>query len=547
MREQREGRFVIDGQELKEWVQAGLAWLQHHQEAINALNVFPVPDGDTGTNMVLTMQSAWEEVASAPDHEVGKVIHKVAHGALMGARGNSGVILSQIWRGMARALDGKDVLTAADLAAALRQGAETAYKGVIRPVEGTILTVVREAADAAAEAVSWSKDLTDLLEHVVTRAREAVARTPGLLPVLAEAGVVDAGGQGLYIILEGMLRRLRGESLGEDLRLTRAVDLTAAAAPSPTEEGYGYDVQFIIVGQGLDVEDIRREIDGMGESALVVGDSSTVKVHVHVPDPGVPLSYAVKLGSLRDVIVEDMQAQYQQFVMGRERPPVLSAPMSATEIATVAVVAGEGLARVFQSLGAAAIVRGGQTMNPSTQEILEAVESIPSNRVVILPNNKNVILAAEQARDLSDKHVVVVPTETVPQGIAAILALNYQADLETNVRIMTEAAREVQTGEVTVATRDASVGGVAVREGQVIGLHDGELVVAGETPEEVVEALIERMGPSDLEIVTLYYGADVDSEAAEALVGRLETAYPDLEFEVIEGGQPHYFYIISAE
>ena len=544
---QRERRFVADGQEFKEWVRAGLGWLQHHQEAINALNVFPVPDGDTGTNMVLTMQSAWNEVSRSPEREVGPVAHKVAHGALMGARGNSGVILSQIWRGMARSLDGKEVMTGEDLAAALEEGAQTAYKGVIRPVEGTILTVAREVAEAAAEAVRQSEDLIYILEQIVHRARDAVAQTPNLLPVLAEAGVVDAGGQGLYVILEGILRHLRGESVAEDVRLARAVDLTATAPTPAEEEGYGYDVQFIIVGNGLDVEAIRRDIDAMGESALVVGDPSAVKVHVHVPDPGVPISYAVKLGSLRDVVVEDMQAQYQQFVMGREQPPVLRAPMSATEIATVAVAAGEGLARVFQSLGAAAVVHGGQTMNPSTEEILQAVESVPSNRVIILPNNKNIIMAAEQARDLSDKNVLVVPTRTIPQGIAAILALNYQADLETNARAMLEAAQEVQTGEVTIATRDVTLGGLSVRKGQVIGIHDGELCVAGETPEEVVEALVERMSPSDLEIVTLYYGADVSAGEAEALVDRLEERYPDLEFEVIEGGQPHYFYIISAE
>jgi hypothetical protein len=538
---------VADGQEFKEWVRAGLGWLQHHQEAINALNVFPVPDGDTGTNMVLTMQSAWNEVHKSPEREVGTIAHKVAHGALMGARGNSGVILSQIWRGMARSLDGKEVMTGEDLAAALEEGAQTAYKGVIRPVEGTILTVAREVAEAAAEAVRHSEDLIFILEQIVRRAQDAVARTPSLLPVLAEAGVVDAGGQGLYVILEGMLRYLRGESVAEDLGFIRAVDL-ATTAPAPAEEeGYGYDVQFIIVGNGLDVEAIRRDIDAMGESALVVGDPSAVKVHVHVPDPGVPLSYAVKLGSLRDVVVEDMQAQYQQFVMGREQPPVLRAPMAATEIATVAVAAGEGLARVFQSLGAAAVVHGGQTMNPSTEEILQAVESVPSNRVIILPNNKNIIMAAEQARDLSEKSVVVVPTRTIPQGIAAILALNYQADLETNAQTMLEAAQEVQTGEVTTATRDVTLGGLSVHKGQVIGIHDGELCVAGETPEQVVEALIERMNPSDLEIITLYYGADVSAEEAETLVERLEEKYPDLEFEVIEGGQPHYFYIISAE
>jgi len=527
-------------------VRAGLAWLQHHQEAINALNVFPVPDGDTGTNMVLTMQSAWKEIAESPEREVGRMAEKVAHGALMGARGNSGVILSQIWRGLARGLDGKEVFSGADLAEAMQEGAQTAYKGVIRPVEGTILTVAREVAEEATQAVEQSGDLTHILERMVHRARQAVARTPDLLPVLAEAGVVDAGGQGLYVILEGMLRYLRGESVMEDMRLTRAVDLSISA-PTPVEEGYGYDVQFIIAGEGLDVQAIREEIDAMGECALVVGDPSAVKVHVHVPDPGVPLSYAVKLGSLRDVVVEDMQAQYQEFVTGREAPPTLSAPMSATEIAPVAVVAGEGLARVFQSLGAAAVVRGGQTMNPSTEEILRAVESVPSNRVIILPNNKNIIMAAEQARDLSDKHVVVVPTRTIPQGIAALLALNYQADLEANAQAMGRAAQEVMTGEITTATRDVTLGGVPVRKGQVIGLLDGELVVAGDTPEEVAQEVLERMGPSDLEIVTLYYGADVSPAESQALVERLGQTYPDLEFEVVKGGQPHYFYIISAE
>ena len=523
---------------------AGLAWLRHHQEAINALNVFPVPDGDTGTNMVLTMQSAWEEIANSSESNVGKVAHLVAHGALMGARGNSGVILSQIWRGLARGLDDKEVFTAADLAAALEEGARTAYKGVIRPVEGTILTVIRETAEEAAHAAGDTEDLIVLLERMVHRARESVARTPHLLPVLAEAGVVDAGGQGLYVILDGMLRYLRGEAIAEEARLAQAVDLTVA--PAEVEEGYGYDVQFIIVGDGLDVETIRQEIDAMGESTLVVGDSSTVKVHVHVPDPGVPLSYAVKLGSLRDVVVEDMQAQYQEFIRAREQPPAVGVPSSTTEIGVVAVAPGEGLARVFESLGAA-VVRGGQTMNPSTEEILRAVEGLPNERVIVLPNNKNIIMAAEQARDLSEKEVAVVPTRTVPQGVAALLALNYQASLEENAQGMLEAAGEVETGEVTTAVRDATLNGVTVRQGQLIGIHNGELAVGGETIDEVVEALLERMGVADLEIVTLYYGADVSREEAEALLTRLQERFPEQEFEIVEGGQPHYFYIISAE
>ncbi len=525
-------------------VWAGLAWLRNHQEAINALNVFPVPDGDTGTNMVLTMQSAWDEIANSTESSVGRIAHLVAHGALMGARGNSGVILSQIWRGLARTLDEKEVFTAADLAAAVQEGARTAYKGVIRPVEGTILTVAREMAEEAAHAATETEDLITMMERMVHRARDAVARTPSLLPVLAEAGVVDAGGEGLYVILEGMLRHLKGERIAEEMRLGRETGV--AAAPVGPAEGYGYDVQFIIIGQGLDVETIRRDIDAMGESTLVVGDPTTVKVHVHVPDPGVPLSYAVRLGSLRDVVVEDMQAQYQEFVGGRAQVAAVAPSLPVAEIGVVAVVPGDGLARVFESLGAT-VVRGGQTMNPSTEEILRAVEGLPSQRAIILPNNKNIILAAEQARDLSKKEVVVVPTHTVPQGVAALLALNYQADLEENAQEMLEAAQEVETGEVTTATRDATINGVTVRRGQVIGLHNGTLAVGGDSLEEVVEALLERMGVEELEIVTLYYGADVSRNEAEALIARLRERFPEQEFEAIEGGQPHYFCIISAE
>ncbi len=542
--------ILVDGERFKRLVYAGLVWLRQHQEEINALNVFPVPDGDTGTNMVLTMQSAWDEVAGVDENNVGKVAHRVAHGALMGARGNSGVILSQIWRGMARHLDNKEWLTAADLAAALEEGVRTAYRGVIRPVEGTILTVAREAAEEATLAAARTTDLSAVLERAVRRAWDALARTPDLLPVLAEAGVVDAGGQGLCVILEGMMRALRGEVMGEVAAATSVAGPAFAAEAVPEEE-YGYDVQFLIVGQNLDVEAIRRDIDAMGTSTLVVGDENTVKVHVHVPDPGVPLSYAVRLGSLRDVVVEDMQAQYREFIRAREQtrpaPAVMVSGAPPREIGVVAVVSGDGLEKVFMSLGASAIVPGGQTMNPSTEEILRVVEGLPTPKVVILPNNGNIILAARQAQELSRKEVVVVPTRSIPQGVAALLAFNHQAGLEENAEAMERAAREVHTGEVTTATRDATLNGVQVRQGQIIGLQDDQLVVSGDTVDEVVDALLDRMGVADLEIVTLYYGADVRQEEAEALASRLQEKYPDQTFEVVYGGQPHYFYILSAE
>jgi hypothetical protein len=559
---QRDQHLTTDGQGFKRLVKAALAWLQHHQTAINTLNVYPVPDGDTGTNMVLTMQSAWAEIEDSPENNVGRVAHQMAHGALMGARGNSGVILSQIWRGFARSLDNKAVYQAQDLAAACREAETTAYKGVVRPVEGTILTVARAVADEATRAAEATDDLVRVLERIVIAAHEAVTLTPSLLPVLKEAGVVDAGGQGLFVILEGMLRYMRGEPIAEDIQLAEEVDLIAREI-APGEVGYGYDVQFLIVGQGLDVDAVRQRIKEMGDCPLAVGDPTTVKVHVHVPDPGVPISYGVSLGSLRDVVVEDMQAQYQDFITEREEP-ALPAPSGATsggefspapsqKIGVVAVVMGDGLARVFQSLGVSAIVHGGQTMNPSTQDLLEAIENLPAEQIVLLPNNSNVILAAEQASVLSAdlsggaKSVAVIPSRSIPQGIAALLAINYQADFDTNVAAMANAMEEVETGEITIATRSATINGLAVADGEIIGLHNGELKATGTKMAEVVQALLKKMGAAEREIITLYYGEDVSEGDTNALVDLLRQRWHDQEIEVIAGGQPHYHYILSVE
>ena len=532
-----------DGQGFKRLVKAALVWLQHHQEAINVLNVYPVPDGDTGTNMVLTMRAAWAEIEDTPEHNVGQVAHHMAQGALMGARGNSGVILSQVWRGFARSLDGKKVYRAQDLAEACQEAAATAYRGVVKPVEGTILTVARAVADAATRAAAETDDLVPMLERMVFAAHEAVMLTPSLLPVLKEAGVVDAGGQGLFVILEGMLRYLRGEPVAEDVQLAEGVDLISTELKLD-DVGYGYDVQFLVVGQSLDVDAIRQRITGMGECPLVVGDPAMVKVHVHVPDPGVPISYGASLGSLRDVVVEDMQAQYQDFIAERD---VSLSPAPSQEIGVVAVVMGEGLERVFQSLGVSGIVRGGQTMNPSTQDLLAACDNVSAKRVILLPNNSNVILAARQAHELSDKPIAVISSRSIPQGIAALLAINYQADFEANVAAMTSAMEDVETGEVTTATRSATINGVAVAEGQIIGLHNDELKVTGATVVDVVRELLQEMHTAQREIITLYYGEPVAEEDADALVHLLQQDWPDQEIEAVAGGQPHYHYILSVE
>ncbi len=555
---------ALDGHDFKQMVFAGLSWLQHHQAAINALNVFPVPDGDTGTNMTLTMTSAWDEIANFEEENVGAMVSKMAHGALMGARGNSGVILSQIWRGFARSLDSKVTCNVEDMVLAMREASETAYKGVVKPVEGTILTVVRDVAEETAIAALETHDMVQLAERMVLRAKTSVAHTPALLPVLRQAGVVDSGGQGFLVILEGMLRYLKGVPITEDVKLAQVVDLDThpqvieahGVEGVEFDSAYPYDVQFIIVGQDMPVDEIRMGIEELGDCPLTVGDSYTIKVHVHVADPGIPISFGAKWGSLRDVVVEDMQAQYQEFISGRDQHPVLGPDQAypagmgmeeAPNIAVVVVAAGNGLARVFLSLGATGIIEGGQTMNPSTAQILEAVEQVASDKVIILPNNKNILLAAQQASEVCAKEVVVVPTRNIPQGISALLTLDQSATLDGNVSSMLRAMKEVTTCEVTWATRNVALNGIEVREGDAIGLLEGELVVDATSFGEAVHWLLAEAELEDRELVTLYYGADVEAVQAQTLADDLADAYPDLEFEVVEGLQPHYPYIISIE
>ncbi|MGC9348722.1 MAG: DAK2 domain-containing protein [Anaerolineae bacterium] len=552
---------ALDGYQVKPMISSALSWLRQHQESVNALNVFPVPDGDTGTNMTLTMSSAWQEIADVEEPHVGRLMTLLAHGALMGARGNSGVILSQIWRGFAHGLDGERVLTVAGMAKATRLAADTAYKGVVKPVEGTILTVIREVSEEAAMAVKDTEDVETVLERLVERAKLSVDRTPSLLPVLRQAGVVDSGAQGLFVILEGMLRHMKGLPVSEVV--THEADLSLMHLDAHGDEAlqfdanYPYDVQFIITGAGLNVSAIREGIEAMGDCPLTVGDESAVKVHVHVADPGEPISFGARFGSLRDVVIEDMQAQYEEYVASRaaesvigprvDMPVSLLGEAESPAISIVVVCSGEGLGNVFRSLGATAIVNGGQTMNPSTAQILEAVEQTSSDKVIVLPNNKNILLAAQQAAEVSEKQVVVIPTETIPQGVSALLALDQGATLEENAELMQAYSEEVITGEVTWATREVRLNGVHVKEGDAIGLLEDELVVATHAFEEAVKWLLAEVELADRELVTLYFGESVTSEEAYDLAERLGEDYPDLEFEIVDGGQPHYPYIISIE
>lgn len=561
---------TVDGPALRDLLGAGQAWLDRHHEIVNALNVFPVPDGDTGTNMLLTVKSACQEINADDLGSVSDVAKAAAQGALMGARGNSGVILSQILRGMARSLDGQTVLTGPRLAAALSEGTRVAYKGVNRPVEGTILTVVREAAGAAEAAATTNPDLRYVMSQALQAADEAVANTPNLLPVLAQAGKVDSGGKGLFYILEGMYRALIGEvSFGELEALTQALPVSARAERGRREIPrvvYGFDVQFLVEGKNLNVEAIRAHVEGLGECALVEGDPSLVRVHVHVANPGVPLGHAVSLGFVTDIVVENMDDMAlpempegfdpipprRQTTGTTDRALPVALELEPQEVigpAIVAVVSGPGLADVFRSLGAHLIVSGGQTMNPATKDLLAAAQKAPGNEVIILPNNANIILAAQQAQALAgnERRVAVVPSRSIPQGISALLALNLHADLDRNLQAMTAAIENVQTGEVTTAVQDARFDGIEVRSGDVIGLLNDRLTATGPDSDHVVKTLLAQMDAAALEVITLYRGEPVTADRAEALREELAALYPDQEIEVIEGGQPFYHYIISAE
>jgi len=539
---------TIGGQDLREMFAAATTWLEKSASDIDALNVFPVPDGDCGTNMLLTMRSSIEEAYRAPDRSASAVAQAMANGALMGARGNSGVILSQIWRGLAQGLAEKESFTGSDLAEALLQASEMAYKGLSNPVEGTILTVVREAAEAAqAQAASGNDGLISVMEATVSAANESVANTPSLLSVLREAGVVDAGGQGLYTLLDGALRYLRGEveqmqfrkpqMIASNMPLTARTPQMLAAEEVP----YGYCTEFLLKGEKLDSGKLRARLEKKGQSLIVVGDESTVRVHIHTLDPGNIIHYAASLGTMHQVSVRNMDEQHQDFLqMQKERMP-------ATDMAIIAVVSGDGLADILGSLGVAATVPGGQTMNPSTKDLLQAIESVASDKVIILPNNKNIVLTAEQVQSLTAKSIEVVPTETIPQGIAALLAFDYEADFETNAQLMNKAKSAVKTIEITRAIRSTRLGGLNIKKKQAIGLLDGDLLAAGSDTTEVLNKMLAELNLNEAEVITIYYGADTEPAEAEQVSVTIREQHPQLQVEVVRGGQPHYNYIVAIE
>jgi len=500
--------------------------------------------------MVLTMQSAWDEIESSADRSIGALAHAIAHGALMGARGNSGVILSQLWRGFARTLDKKDRMDAGLFTKALVEAKETAYRGVVRPVEGTILTVSAEIATAAQQALDDGVDSTlEILERIVQAADEAVQKTPDLLPVLKEAGVVDSGGIGLFFILEGMLRSATGQPLDEAMISVQPLREFKSAFEA-IEPGQDWEVIIDFRPEKqLDLPKFYSKLEELGTSIQVGEGDGLYRLHIHAKDKTEyePIEYAKSLGTITNISIENLMLQMADQQDGDEVQNLKLTAVEPGETAVVTVVPGVGIARVFSSLGAAALVEGGQTMNPSCQDFLDSIERLPTENIAILPNNKNILLAANQAAQLSVKSIVVVPSVSVPQGVAAMLALHPDGNFENTVEAMTKALDDVISAEITIATRSVNIDGVDVREGQIIGLLDSKLAVSGNELGDVLFEILNLCSAAESELITLYYGEDLSAFQANQLADSVREEWPDQEIELVEGGQPYYQLILSVE
>ncbi len=540
---------LLDGQDLKVLIEAALTWLKTNQQTVNALNVFPVPDGDTGTNMLLTMQAAFNEIQHSGERNIGKMAHSIAQGALLGARGNSGVILSQLWRGFARAMDTLENMDAKILVSALKEARITAYKGVVRPVEGTILTVAKDIS-IAAEA-SQTDDILQLLGEIVTEADLSVQRTPDLLPILKKAGVVDSGGKGLFYLFDGMLRFLKGQPL--EFPDVSVKPLSAIVLDSALEKiEPGQDFELVIdfrPKEILDLEKFSNDLKKIGTSIQIGEGDGMYRMHIHVPDENRdrPLEYVSQMGTVLNWTGENLVAQMEMQQSHRQPAKVTPTPITQGQIGVVVVSPGNGISRIFASLGVAAIVEGGQTMNPSTEEIVKAFEDLPTDKIIILPNNKNIILAAQAATTVTVKKATVVPSKSVPQGLSAMLRLEPDGDLDHIIADMTKALQEVETGEITVATRSVEINGVNVEAGQVIALLNGNLVEAASNLDEACLGLLEKANTADRERITLFYGENISRNEVNRIEDKIRAAYPSHEIELHEGGQPHYQFIISIE
>jgi DAK2 domain fusion protein YloV len=541
---------TIDGILLKEIMASGTAALNYHKSEVDALNVFPVPDGDTGTNMYLTFQAAYRELANNRSNRVMDLLESAAYGALMGARGNSGVIVSQFFRGFVKAIPAETkILTKTELALGIDGAARLALKAVRHPVEGTILTVIRAMADYATEKTTGKEDLKEYLTNIYEHGVEVLAKTPEMLPVLKQAGVVDAGGQGLIFFVKGIVALLNGETTAKDgfKSETAAKVITLNTFTDnemlPEEEiNFQYCTEFILKGADLDLEYVKISLEPHGDCLLVVGDPQTVKIHIHTNNPGIVLDFAVRLGDLYEIQINNMLEQ------SRERLTKQSASEADdATLGVVAVAAGDGMERIFKSLGVNYVVSGGQTMNPSVEDLANAVTQLKTAKVIILPNNSNIIMTANHVPDLLDKEIRVVPTNSVPEGLAALMSFNPETSLDENVINMNEKLSGIVTGEITYAVRGCQLGDLNIGQGDIIGLIDGEIATFGTQPEQIVEATLGKIATANGGLVSIYYGAEINAVTAQDLLNRLEKAFPDTEFELYYGGQPLYYYMFSVE
>lgn len=526
--------------------------LLEESEYVNALNVFPVPDGDTGTNMSATFKAAVKEIEGLNSESIAETSKKLAKGALMGARGNSGVILSQILRGISKGLEGKTEVDTVELAIAFKEGSNAAYKAVMRPTEGTILSVIRAAAEAAID--TDVKDVVDLMEVIVTEAKIMLDKTPDLLPALKKAKVVDSGGMGLYIILKGMYDALKDDIKAEikDIKPASA-KMQGAQGTEDIDIKFGYCTEFIILADASKADKFRDEIIPMGDSQVVVGYEDVIKVHIHTNDPGAVLAKAVKLGELSKIKIDNMREEHREVLLSKEEykeanvddsnhfegeAAIEEVEQEKKKYAFVAVAMGEGITNIFKDLGVDYVIEGGQTMNPSTQDIMECISKLNADHIFVLPNNKNIIMSANQAAEISDKDVKVIPTTTIPQGITCITMFNPEAEVEENIESLKEAMGMVKTGSVTYAVRDTEMDGIEIKEGNMLGLIEGKIKKVGSSYCDVAEEVLSEMIDEESELITILYGSDVTEAEAEKFAEKIEEKYEDLDVQCYRGAQP---------
>lgn len=543
----------IDSVLLKEMVISGANNLIKEKALIDKLNVFPVPDGDTGTNMSLTIQSAVQELNSSDAVSITEIGKAITKGSLMGARGNSGVILSQLLRGFSKSIEGKTELTIEDIALALDSSREVAYKAVIKPVEGTILTVVRETAEYAMKTYKNHKDMKIFLQDLIDRANVSLNNTPTLLKALKDAGVVDSGGKGFVVFFEGLYMAFIGESITSSSSKEVKESLFDFAEEDihifEGELEFGYCTEFMVQTEKISPDDFKNMVEGYGDSLIVVGDDGLIKIHIHTNNPGEVMEMGIKYGLLDRIKIENMRMQHQKRIEQNKNQSAESFESKKIEkdFGIISVAMGDGISRIMKDFGVDHIIEGGQTMNPSTKDFIEAIDSIDKENIFILPNNSNIIMAANQAKQVSRKNISVIPTKTIPQGFSALMNMNLSAEFKDNENTMTGSISDVVTAQVTYAVRDTSSDGLEIKKDDIIGLSEKQILSSGNDVGTVTKSLLSKLINDDIEIVSLFYGQDISEKQAQDLLEELEEEYPDIDIELYDGGQPLYYYIISVE